>query len=171
MGKNGTDWILSVYGCSITDRNLSVNPFSAIFRKKFERHSTPTESLPIHARGTCAAQSIHERAQFSGGGRGAQLRKGCGAALIRCAWRALVQAAPVRAGAGRISHGHITRQRAKPCRIRKEKRVHNPTLFFFFLNFSWYSWKNENPAAEGGRGRRNPPPGGSALHLRIYLSL
>ena len=84
--EKGTDWILSVYGCSITDRILSVNTFLQIFCRKFERRSTPAESLLIHARGTCAAQSIPERAQFRGGCRGAQLRKGRGTALIRCAW-------------------------------------------------------------------------------------
>ena len=92
MGKNGTDWILSVYGCSITDRNLSVNTFLQIFCRKFERRGTPTESLLIHARGTCAARGIPECAQFRGGGRGAQLRKGRGAALIRCARGAAAQA-------------------------------------------------------------------------------
>ena len=85
-GRLETESIDSVHGHRIAESIDSVNPFSAIFCRKFERRSTPTESLLIHARGTCAAQSIPERAQIRGGGRGVQLRKGRGAALIRCAW-------------------------------------------------------------------------------------
>ena len=142
-------------------------PFLQFSAGKFERRSTPTESLLIHARGTCAMQSIPERAQFRGGGRG-QLRQGRGAALIRCADPLrLVGAGPGQAGMtaaqGRISHSHITRQRTKPCHIRKEKRVDNPTFFFFSLIFRGMAGKIKILWRKGDGGGGIHPPGGERL--------
>ena len=148
-------------------------PFLQFSAGKFERRSTPTGSLPIHARGTCAVHSIHERAQIRGEGRGAQLRQGRGAALIRCAWWAAGRGLPgpgrMAAAAGRISHDHITRQRAKPCHIRKEKRVDNPIFFFFFSIFRGIAGKMKILRRKGDGGGGIHPPGGAPCTC-VYTS-
>lgn len=143
-------------------------PFLQFSAGKFERRSTPTESLLIHARGTCAAQSIPERAQFRGGGLGsdAQGARRCAGPLR------LVSSGPGQAGMtaaqGRISHGHITRQRTKPCHIRKDKRVDNPTLFFFSI-FRGIAGKMKILRRKGDGGDGIHPPGGAPCTC-VYTS-